>query len=105
MENPAFIGASLSDVKVIMMIMRILVVKLLCLAVTRWVPLLQCLLHGTHGLQRLRLIMSASNGLVPQGTRLCGHLLGSKTPQVWLPGAWAHAEAGYKEDMDWGDGW
>jgi hypothetical protein len=105
MENPAFIGASLSDVKVIMMIMCIFVVKLLCLAVTGWVPLLQCLLHGTHGLQRLRLIMSASNGLVPQGTRLCGHLLGSKTPQVWLRGAWAHAEAGYKEDMDWGDGW
>jgi hypothetical protein len=28
-----------------------------------------------------------------------------QNPQVWLPGAWAHAEAGYKEDLDWGDGW
>jgi hypothetical protein len=44
MENPAFTEASLSDVKVIMTIMHVLMEELLCQAVTGRIPILECLL-------------------------------------------------------------
>jgi hypothetical protein len=47
MENTTLIGVSLSDVRVIMAIMRVLVVKLLCQAVMGWVLVLECLLCHT----------------------------------------------------------
>jgi hypothetical protein len=43
MEKPAFTRASLSDVRVIMVIMRVPVDELLCQAATRWIPILECL--------------------------------------------------------------
>jgi hypothetical protein len=49
MENSTVIGASLSDVKVIMVIMRVLMVELLCQVVTGHVRLLKCLMPGMHG--------------------------------------------------------
>jgi hypothetical protein len=85
MEIPAFIGASLSDVKVIMMIMCVLVVELLCQTVTGRIPVLECLLLGTRGRLRLCLIMfgikwphhSRTLALEPLA-RYLGY------PQVWL---------------------
>jgi hypothetical protein len=47
MENTTLIGVSLSDVRVIMAIMRVLVVKLLCQAVMGQVLVLECLLCHT----------------------------------------------------------
>jgi hypothetical protein len=43
MENPAFIGVSLSDVRVIMTIMHVHVVELACQAVMERIPVLKCL--------------------------------------------------------------
>jgi hypothetical protein len=58
MENPAFTKASLSDVKVIMTIMHVLVVELLCQAITGRIPILKCLLSGARGHLWLRSVMS-----------------------------------------------
>jgi hypothetical protein len=49
MEKPALIGASLSDVKMIMTVMRVLMAKLLWQAVTGRVLVLECLLPGARG--------------------------------------------------------
>jgi hypothetical protein len=49
MEKPTFIRVSLSDVKVIMVIMHILVVKLLCQVVMRQIVVLKYLLSGPCG--------------------------------------------------------
>jgi hypothetical protein len=57
MVKPAFIWADLSDVKVIMAIMRVLVEELLCQTVMGWTPILEYLLSGACGCLWLRLIM------------------------------------------------
>jgi hypothetical protein len=49
MENPAFIRVSLSDVRVIMVIMCVLNVELLCQEVMGRVPIFDCLLPGACG--------------------------------------------------------
>jgi hypothetical protein len=49
MENPTFIEVSLSNVRVIMVIMRVLVVELLCQVVTGWVLVPKGLLSGAPG--------------------------------------------------------
>jgi hypothetical protein len=46
MGSPVFIEASLSDVRVIMAIWRVLVVDLICQVATGWIPSLECLLLG-----------------------------------------------------------
>jgi hypothetical protein len=43
MENSAFTKANLPNVRVIMEIMRVLMEKLLCQAVTGQIPVLECL--------------------------------------------------------------
>jgi hypothetical protein len=58
MENPTFIGAILSDVKVIMVIISVLVVEFLCHAVTGWILALECLLLGARGCLWSCLILS-----------------------------------------------
>jgi hypothetical protein len=57
MGNPAPIGASLSDVSVIMVVMSAFVVKSLCQAVTGQTPLLECLFPGVHGCLWLCLVL------------------------------------------------
>jgi hypothetical protein len=52
MENPVFTRESLFDIRVIMTIVHVLVVELLCQAVTGWVLVLECLLPDTRGHQR-----------------------------------------------------
>jgi hypothetical protein len=49
MENPTYIGVSLSDVRVTMVIMCVLIMELLCQAVTGQFPVLECLLLGMCG--------------------------------------------------------
>jgi hypothetical protein len=56
MGSPAFIEASLSNVRVIMAI--VLVVELIYQAVTGRIPALECLLSGARGRLGLCLILS-----------------------------------------------
>jgi hypothetical protein len=53
MGNPALIRGSLSDVRVIMGIMRVLIVKSLCQVVMGQVPVLKSMLSGARGHLRL----------------------------------------------------
>jgi hypothetical protein len=50
--------ASLSDVRVVMKIMRIFVVKLLCQEVMRQIPVLECQLPSAYGHQWLCHVLS-----------------------------------------------
>jgi hypothetical protein len=58
MENPTFTWVSLSDVRVIMEIMRVLMEELLCQVVTGQAPVLECLLSSSRGRLWLRRVMS-----------------------------------------------
>jgi hypothetical protein len=40
------------------------------------------------------------NGHAVQGRWLLGHLPSIGDPEVWLPGSWAHAELGHKDELD-----
>jgi hypothetical protein len=64
---------SLSDVKVILAIMRILMVELLCQMVMRQILVLECMLSV------LEYVLSclALNGLAISGPQLSGHLPGT----------------------------
>jgi hypothetical protein len=57
MGKPAHVGRSLSDVKVIMTNMCVLMVKLLYQAAVGWVLVLECLLPGVRGCLWLRPVM------------------------------------------------
>jgi hypothetical protein len=57
MEKAAIIGSSLSDVRVTMVIMHVLVVELLCQVVTGQILALECLLPGAHECMRLHLVL------------------------------------------------
>jgi hypothetical protein len=57
MENPAFTGAILSNVRVIMTIMRVLMKELLCQAVMGQIPVLEWLLSGVRGCLQLCLVL------------------------------------------------
>jgi hypothetical protein len=101
MENPTFIGVSLSDVKVIMVIMRVLMEELPCQAVMGHIPILECLLSGTRGLLWLRLVLPGikwhrylkTPALWPL-TQYSGH------PRAWLPRARASATLGCVGELD-----
>jgi hypothetical protein len=58
MENPTFTWVSLSDVRVIMEIMRVLMEELLCQVVTGQALVLECLLSSSRGRLWLRRVMS-----------------------------------------------
>jgi hypothetical protein len=47
--EPCHYRASLSDVRVIMTFMRVLMVESLCQAAMGWISALKCLLLGAHG--------------------------------------------------------
>jgi hypothetical protein len=59
MENPAFTGVSLSDIRVIMSIMHILVEELPCQALTGCIPALEYLLSGLRGCMWLHHVLSS----------------------------------------------
>jgi hypothetical protein len=58
MENPTFTWVSLSDVRVIMEIMHVLMEELLCQVVMGHAPVLECLLSSARGRLWLRRVMS-----------------------------------------------
>jgi hypothetical protein len=105
MGGLALIGVSLSDVRVIMMIMRVLMVKLLCQVVMGWVPVLECLLPDTRGCQRIHPFLSGIK-------RRC--LLRILTPEsltrYWKPldvafGDLGLCRAGHTEELQWAGRW
>jgi hypothetical protein len=57
MEKSAFTRMNLSDVRVVMAIMHVLMGELLCQAVARWISVLEGPLSGARGLLWLRLVM------------------------------------------------
>jgi hypothetical protein len=58
MGNPALFEMGLSDVRVIMTIMHVLVVKPLCQVGMGRILVLECMLPGTRGPQRLHPVLS-----------------------------------------------
>jgi hypothetical protein len=78
MENSTFIGASLSDVKVIMMIIRVLVDELPCQAVMEQILALKYLLSCACDACDYVLSCLVLNAVVIQGPRLSGHSPGTQ---------------------------
>jgi hypothetical protein len=78
MENPTLIGVSLSDGRVIIVIMHVLVVELLCQVVMRWIPVLECLSQARVGAYTYGLSWLALNGLSTRepGSQACARYLG-----------------------------
>jgi hypothetical protein len=102
MKNPAFTRASLSDVRVIMTIMRVLMELFLCQTVMGWIPVLECLLSSACGHLWLRLVLPGIKwyhylrtlALWPLASTwdTCGN-------GYW--GARAHAVPGCEDKVDW----
>jgi hypothetical protein len=94
MEKPTFTRASLSNVRVIIMIMHVPVVQRLCQTVIGWIPVLKCLLSSACG-------CLCPCPIVP-GIKCCKFLrfwlwwclLGTKSSCTRLPGAWMCPEPG-----------
>jgi hypothetical protein len=82
---------NLSDVRVIMTIMHILVEELLCQAVTGQILLLESLLSGACGCLRLCPFKPDIKCRCFQRTRLQGNLPGTREPQAWPLGARVYA--------------
>jgi hypothetical protein len=82
MWNPAAVGGSLSDARVIMMIMRVLVEKLLCQGVTGWIAVLECLLSGARRRLWPRPVVLGTKCCRFPRVRLPCCLVGTKSPVV-----------------------
>jgi hypothetical protein len=104
MEKPAFTEVSLSDVRVIMMIMHVPMEELLCQATMGWVPLLKYLLSGARGCLCPCPVVPGNECCCFSRTRLQWCLLHIETPRAWLSGARVCAEPG-DEDLQWVDRW
>jgi hypothetical protein len=88
MEKPAFTRMSLSDVKLIMISMRVLVEEFLCQAVMEQIPLLKGLLSGARGHLWLRLVLPGIKyHRYPRTPALCPLAWYLGYPQAWLPRA------------------
>jgi hypothetical protein len=103
--EPHFYRASLSDVRVIMTFMCVLMVELLCQAGMGWISALECMLSGARGSQWLCLILSGIKWLRHPRIPALWSLARYQRPQVWLLGARTHAESGHKEELDRADRW
>jgi hypothetical protein len=101
-------GEPLSDVRVIITIMRNFMVKLLCQTVMGRILVLECSLRGepvaccqAHvGVCGYILSCLVLNGLATRGSRLWGHLPDNDNPQVWLPMARVCVESGLEKELD-----
>jgi hypothetical protein len=78
MEKPTFTRANLSDVRMIIAIMRVLMVDLLCQAVTGRIPTLECMLLGARGCLWVRPIMAGIKCHCFSRTHLQWHLPGTE---------------------------
>jgi hypothetical protein len=87
MEKPAFTRVSLSNIRVIMAIMHILMVEWLCQETMGCVPVLKYLLSGARG--HLWSCPIVSDIKCHRFLRfwLWWCLLGIESPRAWLPGA------------------
>jgi hypothetical protein len=106
MENPAFTKVNLSDVRIIMAIMRVLVEEF---AISGG--------EGTYSSNRVPIcqvrvgacgyILSclALNGAPSQGPSSSGAYLILVNPQEWLPEALVCVEPHYDEKLQWVDRW
>jgi hypothetical protein len=70
MEKPTFTRESISDVRMIMVIMRVLEEELLCQVAIGWIPVLECMLSSAHGRLWLRLVMPGIKWSYFRRTRL-----------------------------------
>jgi hypothetical protein len=77
MENPALIRVSLSDARVTIVIMCVLMLKLLYQTVMGQVPVLECLLSRVQGATGYILSCLTLNDLASRGPRLSSHLPGT----------------------------
>jgi hypothetical protein len=101
MDYPTLIGVILSDVRVTMAILLVLVVEWLCQAMKERIPVLQCQLSGVCGLLRLHLVIPGikwSRYLRTPAIEPFARYLGY--PRAWLSGAWVHAQPGCKDKLD-----
>jgi hypothetical protein len=80
MEKPVFSRTNLSDVRVIMTIMLVLMEELLCQTVMGLIPVLECLLLGACGCLWLCPVMPGIKWRCFLRTRLQGHLPGTGEP-------------------------
>jgi hypothetical protein len=80
MEKHTFKRMNLSDVRVIMMIMRVLVKDVLCQALMRWIPVLELPLSGVRGRLWLRHVMPGIKWRCFLRTRLHLRLPGTRKP-------------------------
>jgi hypothetical protein len=104
MGHPAFNGASLSDVGVIMAILHILM-ELICQAMMGHILALQCMFPQAH-VGACGQVLSSSKWLHCSRTPALGSLvqyLGY--PWAWLPGARAYAEPGCEDKSARVDRW
>jgi hypothetical protein len=103
---PPLIGVSLSNVRVIMAFMCVLVVESLCQAMMGWIPALDWLLLGASGSQWLRLVLFGIKcPHHPRAPRLLESLDRYRDPHAWLPGSQVHAEPGHKGELDRAHKW
>jgi hypothetical protein len=106
MENHAFIGASLSNARVIISIMRVLVVELLCQVTMGWIPVLECLFLSARGCLRLHLVLPSIKWPCYSRTPALGpfdRYIGY--PRAWLSEARAHAESRCEDKLDQVNRW
>jgi hypothetical protein len=80
--------SSLSDVRIIMTFMHVLMVESLCQMATRRISAFECLVPGPRGSQWLHPILSGIGG-----SRV--RLMGSRT----------RVELGHEDGLNWVDGW
>jgi hypothetical protein len=93
------IWASLSDVRMIMTIMCVLLEELLCQAVMGRILVLECLLSVTRGCLCLRHVTLDIKWRCFLRTQLQWCLPDIRKPWAWLPRAWVHAMSGYEEEL------
>jgi hypothetical protein len=87
MEKLAFTRVNLSDVRVIMVIMRVFMEELLCQAVMERIPVLEYPLSSVHGHLRLCPVVPGIKCCHFLRTRLQGHLPGTEEPpRCWCWG-------------------
>jgi hypothetical protein len=103
MEKPIFTRMNLSDVRLIMMIMHVLMEELLCQVVTELILVLECLLLGARGCLWLHPVMTGIKWRCFLSTWLQGTYLALENPLAWLLGARVCAEPGHKDKADWVD--
>jgi hypothetical protein len=81
MEKPAFTRVNLSDIRVIMVIMHVLMEELLCQVVMGQIPVLKCQLSSACGHPWLHLVMPCIKCLCFPRTELQGHLPSTREPR------------------------